>query len=129
SDFAANMRQAEEFLEIYRSRAKLIVTTLLHCALPAIAMGIPVVPFYPLNNETAHASDRERFSSLEGLSRVYRFEEIDHVDWNPAPIDVGGIKLKIFDRFYEMAMRWHLAPPPPLGPIAPPSTLPPRVTP
>ena len=125
SDFAANMTRAEELLDAYRSRAKLIITTLLHCALPAIAMGIPVVVFYPLNDETAHASDRERFSSLEGLVRVHRFEEIESVDWNPKPIDVGEIKLKILDRFYEMAARWRIAPPPPIGPIAPSSALPP----
>jgi len=124
TDFAANMAKAEQLLETYRSRAKLIVTTMLHCALPAVAMGIPVVVFYPLNNEKAHASDRERFSSLERLVRVHSFSEIDSVNWNPAPVDVSRVKLEILDRFYEMAARWHIAPPPPLGPIAPPSALP-----
>lgn len=126
NDFTTNMVRAEKLLEAYRSRAKLIITTLLHCALPAIAMGIPVVVFYPLNDEMASASDRERFSSLEGLVRVHRFEETGSVDWNPKPIDVGEIKLKILDRFYEMATRWRLAPSPPMGPIAPSSALPPR---
>jgi hypothetical protein len=123
NDFATNMARAEQLLETYRSRAKLIVTTMLHCALPAIAMGIPVVVFYPLNDETAHASDRERFSSLDGIVRVHRFEEIENVDWNPKSVDVGEIKLKIFDRFYEMAARWRIAPPLQIGPIAPPSAL------
>jgi hypothetical protein len=125
SDFAANMTRAEELLDAYRSHAKLIITTLLHCALPAIAMGIPVIVFYPLNDETAHASDRERFSSLEDLVRVHRFEEIGSVNWDPKPIDVGKIKLKILDRFYEMATRWRIARPPPIGPIAPSRALPP----
>jgi hypothetical protein len=125
NDFAANMAQAAQLLEIYRSRAKLIVTTMLHCALPAIGMGIPVVVFYPINHETGHASDRERFSSLDRLVRVHRFEEIESVDWNPKPVDVGGTKLKILDRFYEMAARWQVVPPPPLGPIASSSALPP----
>jgi len=125
SDFAANMARAEELLETYRSRAKLIVTTLLHCALPAIAMGIPVVVFYPLNDETAHASDRERFSSLEGLVCIHRFEEMESVNWHPEPIDVSEIKLRILDRFYEMAARWQIASLSPIGPIAPPSVLPP----
>jgi hypothetical protein len=124
-DFAANMMRAEELLEAYRSRAKLIVTTLLHCALPAIAMGIPIVVFYPLNNETAHASDRERFSSLEDLVHVHRLEQIDSVNWNPEPIDVSDIKLRLLDRFYEMAARWRVAPLPAIGPIAPSSALPP----
>jgi hypothetical protein len=124
-DFAANMRRAEELLQTYGSRAKLMITTLLHCALPAIAMGIPVVVFYPMNNEAAHASDRERFSSLEGLVRVHRLEEIDGVNWNPEPIDVSEIKLRIFDRFYEMAARWGNGPLSKTGPIAPSSVLPP----
>jgi hypothetical protein len=125
SDFAANMARAEALLETYRSRAKLIVTTLLHCALPAIAMGIPVVVFYPFNDETAHASDRERFSSLEGLVRVHHFDEIGSVDWNPEPVDVSELKLRMLDGFYQMAARWRVAPPPPIGPIAPSSALPP----
>jgi hypothetical protein len=123
-DFAANMAKAEELLEIYRSRAILIVTTLLHCALPAIAMGIPVVVFYPLNDESGHASDRERFSALEDLLRVYHFDEIGSVDWHPVAIDVHGLKLKILDCFFELAARWRTTPPP-LGPIAPASLLPP----
>lgn len=110
-DFDANMIRASELLETYRSRAKLLVTTLLHCALPAIAMGIPVVVFYPINDERMHASDRERFSSLESLLRVYRFDEMESVDWNPAPLEAGAIKLHILDRFYEMAARWATASP------------------
>ena len=126
SDFAANMRRAEDLLETYRSRAKLIITTLLHCALPAIAMGIPVIVFYPINGETAHKSDCERFSSLEGLVTVYRIEEIECVDWHPKLIDVSEIKLEILDRFHEMAAaRWQIEPRSPIGPIAPSSLLPP----
>jgi len=123
-DFAANMARAERLLALYRSRAKLIVTTMLHCALPAIAMGIPVVVFYPINSEAGHASDRERFSSLERLIRVYRVEETASVDFDPRPVDVGDIKLQLLDSFYEMAAQWQIAAPP-LGPIAPPSALPP----
>ena len=100
---------------MYRSRAKLVVTTLLHCALPAIAMGIPVVVFYPLNDAAGHASDRERFSSLEPIVRVYRFDELDEVDWNPQPVDVSAIKLGALDSFYALAARWGTAPPPRSG--------------
>jgi len=125
TDFIANMAQAGRFLEIYRSRARLIVTSLLHCALPAIAMGIPVVVFYPVNSDSGLVSDQERFSSLERITRVYRLDEIDSVNWNPKPIDVSKIKLQLLDRFYEMAARWGIVAPPSLGPIAPPSALPP----
>jgi hypothetical protein len=123
-DFASNMALAEQLLQAYCSRAKLIVTTLLHCALPAVAMGIPVVLFYPINDQAGHASDRERFSSVERLTRVYHLAEIGAVNWSPAPIDVSAIKLQLLDRFYEMAARWQLASPRPLEPIAPATALP-----
>lgn len=125
TDFAANITRAEELLETYGSRARLMVTTLLHCALPAIAMGIPVIVFYPLNDPAMHASDCERFSSLDGIVRIYRLDEMGEVNWNPAPIDVSELKLRILEGFYAMSARWKLAPPVPLAPIAPASALPP----
>jgi hypothetical protein len=124
-DFSGNLVRAQELLETYRSRAKLIVTTLLHCALPAIAMGIPVVVFYPLNDEAAHTSDRERFSSLEELVPVHRVDEIENINWKPEPIDVSDIKLDILDRFYEMSAQWAVKSLLPVGPLAHPSVLPP----
>jgi hypothetical protein len=124
NDFEANMARAEELLVLYRSRARLIITTMLHCALPAIAMGIPVVVFYPINHAAAHARDRDRFSSLERLVAIYRFGETESVDWDPQPVDIGEIKLRVLDGFYEMAARWQIAPPPALGPMAPAHLLP-----
>ena len=82
-------------------------------------MGIPVVVFYPLNSDAGRASDRERYSALDGLVRVYRFEEIDNVDWRPEAIDASDLKLQILDRFYKLAEQWRLPVAPPLGPIAP----------
>jgi hypothetical protein len=66
TDFATNKARAADLLRIYRDRAKLIVTTLLHCALPAIAMRIPVVVFWPPGDGPEHQSDRERFIFLAG---------------------------------------------------------------
>lgn len=123
--FGENMTRAGQLLAAYRDRARLVVTTLLHCALPAIAMGIPTVVFYPLNDERAHASDRERFSSLVSLVPIYLLADRDGVEWRPKPVDVGALKREILDGFYAAAARWRAAPPAPLGPIAPPSVLPP----
>lgn len=36
---------AKQLLDLYRNQAKLVITTRLHCAMPCIAMGIPVVFF------------------------------------------------------------------------------------
>ena len=124
-DFDTNMQRAETLLKTYASRAKLIVTTLLHCALPAVAMGIPVVVFYPLNTESGHRSDCERFSSLEQLLPIHSLDEIDEVNWEPKALDVSQTKYEILTRFYEMTARWNLPPGAAIGPLAPSTVLPP----
>lgn len=123
-DFARNKARAGEMLQTYRERAKLIVTTMLHCALPAIAMGIPVVVFFPPNEGTAHESDKERFSSLSELVRVFRPSEASLADWRGYTPDVSALKLKLVDAFFAMAARWGCLAPPRVEGIAPPSALP-----
>jgi hypothetical protein len=123
TDFTANMRQALELLALYRSRAKLVVTTMLHCALPMIAMGIPVVVFFPPNEGPQHSSNLERFSSLQEMMRVFHLNETDCVDWGGYSADVSGIKLRLIDRLFELAHRWGRAPGTCWGPIAPSSAL------
>lgn len=123
TDFSDNVRHAVALLHRYASTARLIVTTMLHCALPAIAMGIPVVVFYPENTEAGHASDLERFSDLSQLTRVYNPDEADQVDWSPKPIDVTAIKLDLLDSLREKVYQYCLERPRPIGPIAPPSAL------
>ena len=123
-DFAENKRRATELLKTYRDRAKLVVTTLPDCALSVIAMGIPVVVFYPPNEGSIEASDRALFSSLAELVRVFRPEEAALVDWEGYTPDVGALKLKLIDRFFAMAARWGQLPLAPVGPIAPTGVLP-----
>jgi hypothetical protein len=124
SDFPSNLTRARELLRTYRTQAGLIVTTFLHCALPAIAMGIPVVVLYPENDAKGHQSDRERFSSLEKLVPIYRFSEVDRIDWAPRPVDTSRLKLTILDSFFALSQRWALPGPRPLAPIAPAAELP-----
>ncbi len=127
TNFEDNMVEAQELLQTYHRRARLIITTLLHCALPAIAMGIPVIVLYPPNNEFGHNSDKERFSTLAKMIRIYQLNEIENVDWNPKIIDISDIKLGILDRFYEITKTWPIVVKQPLGPIAQSSALPPPV--
>ena len=124
ADFESNLASAEALLKTYRERARLIVTTFLHCALPAIAMGIPVVVFYPLQDGFMHGSDRERFSSLAAMIRVHQASEAAKVDWSGQRVDVAQWKLKILDALFEKAAIWNLPPPRAIGPIAPPEALP-----
>lgn len=124
-DFASNMVQARELLERYRDRARLIVTTMLHCALPAIAMGIPTIVFFPPNEGAQHQSDRERFSSLMDIIRVFQPAEASDVDWRGYTPEVGAIKLALIDRLAALvAERWGHFETPAVGPIAPASALP-----
>lgn len=120
-DFARNMNRAALLLERYRSSAALIVTTLLHCALPAIAMGIPVIVFYPHNTPELHASDVERFSSLAKLVPIYSLDSPQCVDWSPAQIDLGPQKLHLLDCFFELARRWNIEETRPPLQFAPPA--------
>ena len=48
------MAMAGELLERYRTQAKLVITSKLHCALPCIAMGIPVIFFADDRDERLH---------------------------------------------------------------------------
>lgn len=97
ADFDANLVQAQELIEYYRTHARMVITTLLHCALPCLAMGIPVIMFYPDNQSPQHESDQERFSSLREHLRIYRFDEVAEVDWNPRPLPVASLKLHLND--------------------------------
>lgn len=123
-DFVANIVAAEELLETYRSRARLIITSLLHCALPAIAMGIPVVVIYPPNEEPARTSDRQRFSALSTMLRVFVPAEANLIDWRGDCLDVGDIKLRLVDHFFALAARWGQLSPPVIKGIAPSAKLP-----
>jgi hypothetical protein len=79
--FEAYLAEAGELLAFYRKRARLVITTFLHCALPCIAMGIPVVVFLPRQrDEFQKTSDEQRFSGLMQIAPVYRFEDAATVD-------------------------------------------------
>jgi Polysaccharide pyruvyl transferase len=91
--FSEYLTEAKHLLAFYRTRARLVITTLLHCAMPCIAMGIPVVVFFPRPQyDFQKASDEERFSGLMQIARVHRFGGTGDVDWTPRPIDVEPIK-------------------------------------
>ncbi len=118
-----NMAETYELLHMYRQRGKLIITTLLHCALPAIAMGIPVIVLYPNNNEAAHKSDAERFSSLSRMIRVHTFDRVDEIDWRGQVVDTSKQKLEFVDAFLILKKSWNNSANS-IGPIAPSSSLP-----
>ncbi|WP_156815357.1 hypothetical protein [Pseudanabaena sp. PCC 6802] len=98
---------------------------MLHCALPAIAMGIPVIVFYPQNSASGHASDRERFSSLEAIVPIYHFEEASSIDWEPKSVESAIKKLHLIDSFHQLIKCWNLPLRNHMPRLAPTSILPP----
>lgn len=118
-DFAQNLATAQDLLDTYRTRARLIITTMLHCALPAIAMGIPVVVLYPPNDEVDPQSDKQRLSSLADIVRVFELSQASVIDWRGYTPDVGDIKLGLIDAFFLMASKWGALATPRLEGIAP----------
>lgn len=128
NDFEHNMKEANKLLERYRDEAALIITSLLHCALPAIALGIPVVVFFPKHSEKGHQSDTERMSGLAKLVRIYHFDEVDQVDWNPGQIPTAVGKLHLIDSLaFSMHLAgWPMPEIPEFNWVAPSSALPPQ---
>jgi len=92
-NFSAYMAAARDLLALYRTQARVVITTFLHCALPCLAMGIPVVVFLPrAQNESQRTSDEERFSGLMQIAPVHRFGNTARVDWSPPPQDIESLK-------------------------------------
>ncbi len=94
---ATKLQHARELLKFYRDEVSLVITSRLHCALPCMAMGIPVVFFGdPSDFRTSIVQDvggriynlKLHARSLQGLpGRI-----IQPVDWSPPPIDLEAVK-------------------------------------
>jgi mannosyltransferase OCH1-like enzyme len=110
-DFEQNTALARDLLNTYRTRARLIVTTMLHCALPAIAMGIPVIVIAPLDLYK-HETDVARLSDLGRFVRIFDSSEVEQVDWAGYSVDTGALKLDMADRVGAIVASWGADPAP-----------------
>lgn len=70
----------QKYYDEYKANASLVITSLLHCAVPCIAAGIPVI----LAKSGTGIS--YRFSWLEKLTDIYLEQDFKNIDWNPKPI-------------------------------------------
>ena len=76
---------AATLLEEYR-HARLVITNLLHCAMPCVAMGVPVVFFSP------YPPGHPEMYRLDPVSDLLPLHQPgDVVDWAPDPPDVAHI--------------------------------------
>ena len=102
-----NVALAKKLLDFYREEVELIVTTRLHCALPCIAMGIPVLFFGDSQNTRTsilkdlgvpiHSEKLFRKLKNKTLMKIKRFllKKFVKVNWNPESIDVDDEKNKL----------------------------------
>lgn len=108
-------------LELYRTRAKVVVTTMARCALQAIGTGVPVVTFFP----PGRGGERARLTALRDIVPVFELEQKRNVDWRGYGADVGYVKRLLREATSQCATETST---PikrrPLGPIAPPEALP-----
>lgn len=73
---AAALEQYNE----YKNNARLVITSRLHCAIPCIAAGIPVII---LKTQISF-----RFSWLDKLLPIYTPDDVDSIDWSPKTLDI-----------------------------------------
>ena len=101
---------ANRLLELYQEKARLVITTRLHCALPCVAMGIPVIllgnpnkyrlsiardiglKIYNINPVYENANDEDKLDF-----EIRKLWEV--IDWNPKEIDFEEEKEKIISEF------------------------------
>ncbi|MBO5208737.1 MAG: polysaccharide pyruvyl transferase family protein [Lachnospiraceae bacterium] len=70
--------------EEYQREAKLVITSRLHCAVPCLAFGIPVI--------LAMKEISFRMGWLHKLIPIYDEEHFDEIDWNPQPLEIEDLK-------------------------------------
>lgn len=100
-------QEAFKILNRYKEEAILVVTKRLHCAIPCIAMGIPVIVIHenPKN---------QRMSSLLDITKIYSYQEFDKINWHPKPLNIESLKREIelnfllnlikFDKKYKLKL-------------------------
>jgi hypothetical protein len=95
------LQYARDLIEFYRDTASLVITTRLHCALPCIGMGIPVVFFgNPADYRTRIVSDiggTIYSKALLGRNVLGRTmgKVFDRVEWSPRPVDVSPVRERL----------------------------------
>lgn len=87
-------------LKEYAADAKFIITSRLHCALPAVAMGIPTI--------FAACKRSHRFEGIDRMIPFYSAEEYSNINWHPAAVDDHRIKNEMIDLDIRRLRREHV---------------------
>lgn len=82
---ASGMKKSKKYLDEYCKDAKLVVTSRLHCALPCMALGIPVILV------------KEYFGYPFDLQRkflpFYSYNDFKNIEWYPESVDLERYKI------------------------------------
>ncbi|WP_167511274.1 polysaccharide pyruvyl transferase family protein [Pseudobutyrivibrio xylanivorans] len=98
--------ESRKIYDEYRRKARLVVTSRLHCLVPCLAMGIPVVLVRKYYDD--------RYGFVEKYVKPYLVEELSEINWDVEPVDVDEIKLLIMDVAKSMINKkvssegWHI---------------------
>lgn len=88
----------EHLLEMYRDTASLVITSKIHCAMPCIAMGVPVVFLYDSKKKNDY-----RVGVVKEIIGINYVDETvfgrlinrfvgKKIDWAPSPVDIESEK-------------------------------------
>lgn len=108
---------ASKLLDYYRKKAKLVITTRLHCAMPCLAMGIPVIFFgdpnsYRLSilqdlglkiNQLPSQSTKLAWKFYSKINK-HNTEQtfLNGVNWNPPSLNIEQEKQKLIKTTKEL---------------------------
>lgn len=103
---------AKSLLEEYSLKAKLIITSKMHCALPCIAMGIPVVFLCEKSKRDDYRIGIiNDFMDIHYVNDARYFKNINKywlskkIDWEPDQLDIEPVKEEIKSAFYKQLNR------------------------
>ncbi len=108
TDTSIKLAMAEELVKQYHDRARLVITSKIHCAMPCIAMGIPVVFLYDAGKRDDYRV--KIINDLVGINYVHKsgwlaklknIQLSKRIDWSPEPLDIESIKLEIREGFAQ----------------------------
>ncbi|NTY92251.1 polysaccharide pyruvyl transferase family protein [Pseudomonas putida] len=89
SEYLELVEYTKSLLARYRDEARLVVTGRIHCALPCLAMGIPVI-FTTYNMQ-------EAYDFLLSMIKVHTPDLFHEINWNPRPVDLESVKSDFID--------------------------------
>lgn len=113
SDKNLTFRQAQEIgtslarnrIRLYEEEAGLVVTSRMHCALPCISMGIPVIFVRHSIPQRYLSAFDGRFSGIDKYMTMYTKEDFSNINWNPPIPDISELKEAQMKLAIEMITR------------------------